>query len=793
MVGSNKILTVSYGTFSCTLEGFEESFDTMKGIAEYFRDLAADDRYFGAEPPTPDAEMLARIAEREISRRVEARMESSGLVLRATGSLAKPEPELAERPMPPAQPARTIPVASEPVAEPMVDLDAAEGLNGEEEYDDFVSGTEATAPVRGDVTGSGASVLAASGPATAPIWPQPEPAAADRPAAVAKTVVPAHPDTESVAAKLQRIRSVVGKASAAATVTDYAEDLNVADFTAPMVQAPAPVEDDQDDASFLSSVLSRTEMAEADTIAESVVPAAEAAEDEDFDLGAIQTAVATPQDSVEDDEDNLEALDLSSFDADDIDSDDDMLSDEDDADAATGEIVDEDDYDDLDLSDLIGDEGIASGEAQEDLAEEALADEDLVDDSDDDEDLDTIAPAAMPVRARVIRMKRSEFDAAIASGALVEDDDSETADVTNVAALDGLYDIEGLEAEAAVEPTLDSDLEAALQQELAEVEREFAAQPHVAPVVDEDEEDFDDEDYDDLDEDFDDLDEDEEEQRAPFNLMREDMVAAPSEAAVRPARPGRALLDREPDADEAAMSRILSETDAQLNEPESNRRRAAIAQLKAAVAATEAARRLGEDRQESDKPEEAFRDDLSQVVRPRRAALQPERKTERPRPAPLKLVASQRIDAETKPDNGAAVSPVRPVMPVRPRRVSTDETPAAQAPVTMPASAVPSVAPIAARSSSFSEFAEEVGARDLGELLEAAAAYTSFVEGLQDFSRPQIMKKVREVTTEDFSREDSLRSFGTLLRQGRIEKVRNGRFQVSKQTRYRPEPRVARG
>ena len=143
-------------------------------------------------------------------------------------------------------------------------------------------------------------------------------------------------------------------------------------------------------------------------------------------------------------------------------------------------------------------------------------------------------------------------------------------------------------------------------------------------------------------------------------------------------------------------------------------------------------------------------------------------RTERPRPAPLKLVAAQRVDVE----DGA--QDARRDTPVVPCRVAARKEDASE--------------PLA--SGSFAKFADKMGASELRDLLEEAAAYTSFVEGADEFSRPQILRRVRAVAADDFKREDELRSFAELISAGRFTKVRNGRFQVADDSSFNPERRA---
>ncbi|NNE89024.1 MAG: hypothetical protein HKN27_13190, partial [Silicimonas sp.] len=221
--------------------------------------------------------------------------------------------------------------------------------------------------------------------------------------------------------------------------------------------------------------------------------------------------------------------------------------------------------------------------------------------------------------------------------------------------------------------------------------------------------------------------------------------------------PSKPLNDENTDAD---VGRLLEETDSKLNEDGVVRRRQVISQMRAAVAATKADRAVTrlisvEDQDEVEK--KAYRNDLSDAVSETKPL--PEHTSDRkPSGPPLVLVSSQRVSEEAGEDDSGVDAPVEPVI----------------------------------SNESFARFVENNGAKGIEELLEAAAAYTVFNKGQESFSRPEIMKRVAMVDPAlSMSREDGLRSFGQLLRQGKFQKLERGQFTIDRDTRFNPEKRIA--
>jgi hypothetical protein len=231
-----------------------------------------------------------------------------------------------------------------------------------------------------------------------------------------------------------------------------------------------------------------------------------------------------------------------------------------------------------------------------------------------------------------------------------------------------------------------------------------------------------------------------------------------------------------------SVSRLLDTTEREMGDGENVRRRNAIQHLKAAVAATRAEQAETPDASEAQEEAQAdpYREDLARVVRPRRPAESVAHGTRRL--APLMLVSEQRIDAPQDLPMGANVTPVRP------RRISSAALAVQEDVQFAPEVADAVTAPAANESAdTFADYAETVGAEGLSDLLEAAAAYSSFVEGRETVTRPQIMRLANQAMPEEFPLEERLRSFGQLLRQGKIRKIKRGQFAVADGTRFKPE------
>ncbi|MFP7571296.1 hypothetical protein [Marivita sp. S2033] len=760
MISSNKILTVSYGTFSCTLEGFDRSFDTMKAIAEYFRDLAQDDRYFGAEPPTPDAEMLARIAEREIERRVEARFEKGSLVLRPTDDAEPPHGDVAPEQSSDASTvdatAGATAIASAVANTSGLDMETEDAPTAD---DDIAAEENIVALSLDDSEPDGADLDGAELEDTeidlsslditdesddvdldAPMLTSqedlPEELSLDDLIA-AQTAMARKADAEllddtaptpiaadSVADKLQRIRAVV--ASRSQEEPEYTEDEHA-------MSGPDGDGNAENDAIEMERDLPGFDP-EDDTTEDQESPVAEL--DDTGDNLFTDTIAALVNDRIEE-EDSDEDQILP-----------DVAYDDDEADAS-GDVAPDSQAEDTQAEIEVLRAKIAELEAQA-----AAASEQSIPDTEEPETLETEEPETpdsseddtSPLVARVSKAKRSDVDAALAAGTIEEyddeDDDTETAS-------------EAPSVSGAQDSTLSAEQEAELARELAELQAE----------IDEDDDwNFDEDDDTRADtSEFENDDLDDLEDEADANIRK----------AVKMTSPGRAMLTDTPiEEDDTSVDRLIDQAETEMDEPEGNRRRSAIAHLRAAVAATKADRLLGRGKKVKDE-EEPYREDLADAVRPRRPTVAQAR-SERPapvRPAPLKLVAEQRVDVETATYG---------VTPVRPRRVlrSADAM-------------EPSEGMDISDDAGFAEFAEGAGAHTLPELLEAAASYMSFVEGRDQFSRPQLMTKLLQAEGEASSREERLRSFGQLLRDGKIEKKGGGRFTASDSIGFKPSSRAA--
>lgn len=651
MDGASKILTVSYGTFSCTLEGFDDPILTMRSIAEYFRDLAAEDRYFGAEPPTPDADMLHQIAQKQVKAQVEAHVDDDGILLRQMTNTSGATTDQGED-------------ADEPVAANKgKPASLGEAVYAEDELSDSAS-DEAS------------EVDAASGS-----------------------------NAFSVAAKLSRIRAVVSGSDG-----EESSDLQ---FSGSIDEAFEDVEEaDWEEVAELSG---DAEPADDDAVAQIEAADDTQIEDEQFD-------------------------------------------------AVSGDASD----------DLSEDEPVVEFQEDTEADEDSADDTDEVHVSDDVEEAkDSEGASELGLAARIVKLKRA------------------------AAKMSEREDFDATEAEPASEHSLSADEEEEFERELAAVEMEDSEFDLAADDEDSQEEDPVVSVLDVLDETPEDLEDNEDDEETDGMLaaiaratgleddgddIQDDEAPSPELNRAERAQLSMAAQDNE----DAALDRILEQTNSRMDDSEGSRRRSAIAHLKAAVAATKADRLLngGSDAEADAEDEQSqYRDDLAQVVQPPSADINDEEDTaefedteEDSGGAPLVLVSDQRVDESENPfDEEVDFSTPEASILSRQNMGTTSDF------------------VVAEDETDFAEFAEKMGATELPDLLEAAAAYTAFVEGNRAFSRPQLMRRVAhyDAGNDDYSREAGLRSFGQLLRQGKIQKLRRGQFTIGEDTRFNPESRIA--
>ncbi|UWQ05563.1 hypothetical protein [Aliiroseovarius crassostreae] len=844
----------------------------MKSIAEYFRDLAADDRYFGAEPPTPDAEMLHRIAEREIQKRVEARVEKDGVVLRQADADVTTQ--------------TAIGATAVEAGHLLTDASTAAAESSASEHAP-TSQTDAAqdAPTRSVAEDEDIA--------------QPEALIAEAPVAEAPQTDDAPlntPVSGSIADKLSRIRAVVdekrAEGAAAFVATDqYAEDqdLDRADVSNLFVDADeneglpdaaeAEVEMDPDTAADTDTAAQDAEGEDAQPPQdlrseddEDTQPDALTAEEEENlapaeirklrrsrraqraqRLRELARAELAAQDMSQDEDDEqpvsepqeqgLEEDAQPSEDAQEESLQDEDLEDENDiaegsssissvlatvakhgrsnvtlddeaavqdnqpsasvAETAEPEALDQDRGQGEDtisgiLSRLNSEPKAEEEEASAEVAEPKIAETveteaDLAEQDDidpEDTDLDMAKEAATerddlhaeetaeeavaqeegtsprPValrKPRVIRVrhvKGGQLSSPKDDASQDNEDasqDNENAMLTPEAEAELMAELADAEAEAVAAQTDEISAQAPQIKDAPAIEETPAGDTTIESGQT-----------------------DSSAADAALEEAIEDKtaeVATEERAETRDLPKLTAFDDGGVSDSEDALDRLLAEADTHMASTEVSRRRSAIAHLKAAVQAKRADdTHKDASGKNGDDSVGAYRDDLARVVRPRRPGISGGSSRRMP---PLVLVSEQRVDEMETIEEAPAVPASSDI--VRPRRVLRNPQ------ADLAQDEISEDTATEQLDAGFIDYVEQTGAHELGELLEAAACHTVLLNGYESFTRPRVMGMVRRyVGEEEFSREEGLRAFGKLLREGRIKRLKRGQFALTESTRFRP-------
>ena len=733
----NKILDVTYGKFSCRIEGFDDAVETMKAVVTFFHDLAGHESFMEIAPGMPDLDTLARMAEAQSGGSVTATPMGNGVSLTRTvdveETLAAEEafedlsalPE--ENDDAPADADDHDAMTAEDEAAPIED--ASTTLEASEDHDDLSDNIFEIASDAADVWEDSATDEFM------------DPEADDAPEAeTALEETDIEPSEDDLVAEADEAfegdteELVSEDAAEPVAFEDEAE-------TTAGVEEDTLVEDEDEEESFTSK-LERIRAVVSRGVNSARAPVEESPEPPTVRPGnplAQRLAELAKRNSelMQADDRAISPLERAEADADD-----DLIA-EDEVPAAFDDVAE------------------AEVETHDDWAAEpeTVMEEPAFDEADDDE---TVMEADAPAEEELSDiMDEVEDDQPEEEVRFARDDSAETDDFLEAERDEEIFEEAELthetaasedESEAEEDVAEDTGSDAVLEND-ADNDRPRSSPSAARPLLLTTTQRPNSEDVsEDTDDDFD--------LSAELAEIEKEIAARPRNEMTRHGLPRRV---------EDAMSRIFMQTNQQLDEPEGRRHRDALAQLKAAVAATEAAKQLG-DRHRSRDVGEAYRDDLG--------ALENEGRKGSEGLPPLKLVKTEEDDEVASIPEPRITSKPLDVAAQRLRQIAATKDASDEV----------------EKSEDFVAFLEKQGVTELGDKLEAAAAYLAFVEGEAEFTRPQLMRLVQSASREEITREDGLRCFGRLLRQARFAKLNNGRFKVDDNTPFRPRTsRLAQG